>query len=250
MMTQTRRLKLTASQTFTHYFVVLLSSMMPLMTLWEIAKMCFGRYDGTRSAIELSTVSLPFAIFALIAFLKQRHRLRFRVIRILNSDDEFREAVARTCITLHWDLAANRPDFLRAFRSELWFTNNWGDMITIIRDGDMLLLNSISDPNKKPAFFSFSWDKKNINVFLLHLTEVLRGIPRNTRYEEEEARKWHAKKYMRYIAYFCCAGLLALSVFTVIKGMLPIAIILIGFVSYYIYTDIGLRNEEKRKQHK
>lgn len=246
-MKKTRRLKLTALQTFTHYFVVLLLSMMPLMTLWDLAKICFGADDGARSAIELITVALPFAVFALMAFFKQKHRLKFRVIHILNSDDEFQEAVARTCITLQWNLETNRPDFLRALRSELWFNSNWGDMITIIRDGDTLLLNSISDPNKKPAFFSFSWDKKNINVFLLHLTEVLRGIPRNTRYEEKEARKWYSKKHMRYIAYSCCAGLLAVSVFLIIEGASLMAIPLLGFVSYYIYTDSSLRNKERRK---
>lgn len=113
-MRKTRRLKLTALQTFTHYFIVLLSSMMPLITLWDLAKICFCANDGAQSAIELITVGLPFAVFALIAFLKQRHRLKFRIIRILNSDDEFQEAVARTCITLQWNLETNLPDFLRA----------------------------------------------------------------------------------------------------------------------------------------
>lgn len=244
-MKQTRRLKLTVSQTFTHYFIVLFLCLVPLVTLWDFIKMCFGTYHRDQSATELITESLPFIAFAIIAFLIQRRRLKFRVIHILNSDDEFHEAVMRTRTTLQWDVAINESNFVLAFRSQHFFTNNWGDMITIIRDGNTLLLNSISDPNKKPVFFSFSWDKKNINVFLLHLTEVLRGIPRNTRYEEEEARKWYAKKYMRYIAYFCSAGLLAVSVLLIIEGALLMALPLLGLVSYYIYTDISLRNEEK-----
>lgn len=249
-MKQTRRLKLTVSQTFTHYFVVLFLCLVPLVTLWDFVKMCFGVYDSDQSATELITESLPFVALAIIAFLIQRRRLKFRVIHILNSDDEFHEAVMRTCETLQWTVETVRPDFLRAFRSQQFFISDWGDMITIVRDGNTLLLNSISDPNKKPAFFSFSWDKKNINVFLLHLTEVLRNIPRNTRYEEEEARKWYAKKYMRYIAYFCSAGLLAVSVLLIIEGALLMALPLLGFVSYYVYTDISWRNEESMKSNK
>lgn len=244
-MRRTKRLKLSKLETLEHYFVVLFLSFIPLLTLYDLIKICLGTYEGVRSATELATAQLPFLALALIAYINQRRRLRFRVVRIKYSDDDFREAVKRTCENLQWRVETDRQGIFRAFRSWNW-TSSWGEMITILRDENTLLLNSISDPNQKPTFSSFGWDKKNINTFLLNLAQTLQGIGASTWFEDAEAKKWYAKSYMRYIAYFCSFGMIALGIFLVSEGKIGMAVCLFGLVAFYLYSDLSFNTEEKK----
>lgn len=242
-MKRTKRLKLSKLETLDHYFVVLFLSFIPLITLYDLLKMYLGTYDGVRSATELATAQLPFLILALIAFINQRKRLQFRVVRIKYTDDDFREAAKRTSENLQWRVETDRQDVFRAFRGWNW-TSSWGEMITILREENMLLLNSISDPSQKPTFSSFGWDKKNINVFLLNLAQTLQGISSSTWFEDEEAKKWYAKSYMYYIGYLCSICLILFAMFLVSEGKVGMAVTLLGLAAFYLYSDLNLNTHQ------
>jgi hypothetical protein len=240
-MKHTRRLKLSVRETLEHYYVVIFLCLIPLFSAYFQIKAYPDKVQGIHSAKEdFMTTQLPFLVLALIAFYHQRRRLNFRVIHIAHSANDFHEAARRTAETLQWWIETDQSNFLRAFRSWNW-TSSSGEMIVIIRDGDTLMLNSVSDLNRRTSFLSFGWDKRNIDLFLLNLTEVIRNIPQNTRYEEAEAKKWYAKTYMRYIAYFCSTALLALGIFLLINGELIMGLVLVALVSFYVYSDIHYR---------
>lgn len=173
--TEDGRLKLTFGQTVDHYFIVIFLLIVPGLTAYDLFKIYVSKtYDGVRSADELIMTSLPFLILSILFIFIQRHRLKFQEIRIDYTDEQFQEAVKRTSEELKWLIEHNDSEFLRAYRQWNW-TASWGEMITIIKEKDRLLINSICDPNKKSSVVSWGWNKKNIEAFRTNLTSVVRG---------------------------------------------------------------------------
>jgi hypothetical protein len=169
------RLKLTLGQTIDHYFIVAFLLLIPGLTSYDIYKMYVTQtYDGVRSADDLIKFSLPFLILAISFVFIQRHRLRFNEIKIKYTDEQFQEAVKRTIEELKWQVEFNDTDFFRAYRPWNW-SASWGEMITIIKEKDRLLINSICDPNKTSSVLSWGWNKQNLEVFKGHLTTVTSG---------------------------------------------------------------------------
>lgn len=236
-MKRTERLKLSKLHALSHYFFVLIFCMAPVYLVYDLIRMNIGTYDGDNSPEELVFSLLAFVALAVLVFLIQRRRLKFRVIRIKHTTQDLYEAMQRTAKTLNWRWETKNGDFIRAYRGWDW-SSSWGEMITIIHEGDTIWLNSISDPNEKLTFSSFGWNKKNINTFLFNLTQVLQNIPASSWFEDLEAKKWYSKKIFRYIAYFCCACMLALSIFLLIKGAFTLAITLIAIVGFYVHSDL------------
>jgi len=249
LMKRTKRLKLSTWQTVAHYLFVMFLCSPLLFTIYFIGSAYFGFDEGGRPVSELLLLPVPFIILALIVFFNQRRRLKFTIIHILYTHDDVREALRRTAHSLQWRIETERPDYIRAFRTDQWVGNH-GEMVTIIKDENTLLLNSISDLSRKPTFSSFGWDKKNINTFLFNLAQTLQNIPANSWYEDREERKWYAKKFFRYIAYFFSACMVPLSVFLAVKGEFVMAIILFGGALFYIYSDIRLMREERSQKNK
>src|SRR5690606_7351299 len=163
---QTKRLKLSRWQTLEHYFVVILFLLISCFSLFSLFEIYITKtYDGVRSANELITAALPMVVLAIVLYFIQKRRLRFREIRIEYTDQELREAVQRTASEYEWNVKRNNKNVCRAYRSSNW-TGSWGEMITIIKDRDRLLLNSICDPNQWSSITSYGWNKRNINSFL------------------------------------------------------------------------------------
>jgi hypothetical protein len=122
-------------------------------------------------------------------------------------------------------------------------------MITIIKDKDRLLLNSICDPNKGSSVASFGWNKRNIDTFLKNLVDVKRGIPVQEKIEETE-NEWTFKRVViRLFAYSFCLFLIGFGVYMILNpenwktrgagiGAMTVA-------SIYLYTDIKMIMKNK-----
>lgn len=52
--------------------------------------------NGVRTADEIITISVPWIILAILIYLLQKRRVRFREISIKYSNEEFQEAIKRT----------------------------------------------------------------------------------------------------------------------------------------------------------
>ena len=175
LITKDGRLKLTIGQTIDHYFIVVFLLIVPGLTSHNLYKIYVTKtYDGVRTADELITFSLPFLILSIFFIFIQRHRLKFQEIKINYTDEQFQGAVNRTIEQLKWQIEYNDNDFFRAYRPWNW-SASWGEMITIIKEKDRLLINSICDPNKTSSVLSWGWNKQNIKIFKQNLTTVDRG---------------------------------------------------------------------------
>lgn len=251
-MKQTKRLKLSRWQTLEHYFVVILFlfiSCFPLFSLFEIY--ITKTYDGVRSANELITAALPMVVLAIVLYFIQKRRLRFREIRIEYTDQEFKEALQRTASEYKWNIKRHNTNVCRAYRSSDW-TGSWGEMITIIKDKDRVLLNSICDPNQWSSITSYGWNKRNINIFLKNLVDVKADVPVQERFEKPE-KEWSLKRIViRIFAYPFCFFLIILGGYMIVSPVNPVTPLAglgaMTVAGIYLYSDVKMIMTNKRRK--
>jgi hypothetical protein len=143
-------------------------------------------YDGVRSSTELIFSSLPFLALSVTFIFIQTNGLKFKEIKIAYSEQEFSEAVDLTVKQLKWQIELNDNQIFRAYRPWSW-TASWGEMITIIKHEDKLLINSICNLNKGSSIASWGWNKKNIETFKTNLLSVI--SKQNSRQSATEQQK-------------------------------------------------------------
>ncbi|WP_430812955.1 MULTISPECIES: hypothetical protein [unclassified Carboxylicivirga] len=254
-MKETKRLKLSFWQLATHYSVaafVLIPTIFTLANLFEIH--VTKTYNGVRSGEELIETTIPFVVVAVLFVIIQYRRLRLKKFQFEYTEDEFKQAVEITAKKLEWTTVKNNHSFLRAHRAWNW-TGSWGEMITIIKVKDGLLVNSICDPSCRPSIASFGWNRKNINTFLKILSETKQGINHEERVEIQE-REWSLKRVAtRFVMYPLCIGFIILGLYmftnpTNWKSQ-GAALGAISISIFYLYIDLKLiRKKKVRKPNK
>ncbi len=251
IMQNTKRLKLTVFQTLTHYEMVLLLLLIVLLTDWSLIEIYLtDTYTGVLTTGELINSSLPFLGLAIIFAIIQYRRLNFKEFQVSYTDEQFQEALKRTVNDLEWKIESNNKTFLRAFRSWNW-TGSWGEMVTIIKDKDRLLINSICDPDKMSSVTSYGWNKRNVKTFLKNLSDVLSNKPQEIKIEQAE-NEWTAKRIIiRLFVYPFCIFLIVFGVYLVIKPLTikttvaGLGAILIAGI--YLYSDIKILTTKNDK---
>ena len=164
------------------------------------------------------------------------------------TDQEFQEAIQRTASEYEWKIERNNKAVFRAYRPSNW-TGSWGEMITIIRGKDALLLNSICDPNKTSSVASFGWNKRNIETFLKHLSNVKNGVPFQTKVELPD-NEWTFKKIIiRLFAYPFSLFLIGLGIYLFINAvdwqLYIFGGLVMGIAVVYLYADLKVITAHK-----
>jgi hypothetical protein len=259
IMKETKKLKLTFFQALTHYWIVVFLFFIVSLTAWSLVEIYVtDTYTGVRTARELINTSLPFLMLAMFFIFVQYRRLKFKEFNVSFTDEQFQEAVERTVSELEWRIDKNGKTFFRAYRPWNW-TGSWGEMVTIIKGKDSILINSICDPNRMSSVASYGWNRKNIKTFLKNLSDVLDSKPIEIKVEKKN-NEWSAKNILiRLFAYPFCISLIVLGFYMILQpstgpiyeGRTRIA----GFgaiviASIYLYADIKIltkKNDKKRK---
>ena len=168
------KLKLNPSQLFSHYGALLVYGIPVLVFAWGTIQSQFkGSSNGTRSVKEIALVSIVLLIVGSLEFIRKRNKLKFKEYCILVDDKGFVQSVEKTAEQLNWSIDQLSASYVKAHRDGNW-SWSWGEMITVIRDGEKILINSISDPNSLIAGESFGWNRKNVDTFIrnLHKAQV------------------------------------------------------------------------------
>jgi hypothetical protein len=201
IMKQTKRLKLSRWQTLSHFFVVLFFLFIPVLSIFSLfKKIFFNTYEGLWTAEKIISITLPWLLLAFIFYLIQKRKLGFKEFKVQYSEQEFQEAIKRTVKDCEWKIELNNKNLFRAHRAWNW-SSSWGEVITIIKDNDLLLLNSICDPNTWNSITSYGWNKRNINTFKKNLHDVKSGLPYLVKIEKQENELTFKKVVIRLIAY-------------------------------------------------
>lgn len=170
-----KRVKLSIGHLFVHYSFSLLILLTPILNLISILKIWMGNYTGRRTLDDYIIDSVPFLLVGLLFIGWQYNKLKFKRIMIEHTDKDYQHAIGKTIADLKWRVDKNREGYFRAHRvgDGLFTLGYWGEMITIIRDGNNVFINSISDPNQSPTFSSFGYNRRNVNTFIKNLKTIV-----------------------------------------------------------------------------
>ena len=168
----TKTVKLNKGNLFWHYSIVPFLLIVPILSIWNLLKYhVFNNYDGVKTP-EFAAFEFICVVLAILAYIVQFKSLRFKEIRIAVDNDKFNIAVHETAKELEWKIDFHSDNFVRAHRNWNW-TASWGEMITIIRHENLILINSICDPNAfRPSITSWGWNRKNVQTFTNRLKKA------------------------------------------------------------------------------
>src|SRR5579871_340098 len=161
-MTETKTLILTRGQTFWHYSIVPFLLIAPILTTIDVFK-----FYATHTYNSTKPIDYIFGYFwilpALVFYLIQKHRLKFKTINVTIANNAFHQAVEKTAKELEWDIKQMTNEVVVAKSGFRW--RSWGEQITILHDNDKILFNSICDPDNRPSVASFGMNKVNRVTF-------------------------------------------------------------------------------------
>jgi len=177
---ETETLKLTRGQLFGHYAIVPVLLIVPIMTTYFLVEIYVTKtYTGDRTADELILTGYPWLIPALLFYFIQKRRLKFTSINISVDKDKFHKAAELTADKLGWTIQHISTDSVIAVRQGGFLSGSWGELITIIRGSNKVLINSICDPDNIVSVASYGWNNKNVRTFksTLESQQATKGLP-------------------------------------------------------------------------
>jgi hypothetical protein len=237
----TKRLKLSFWETVTHFSIVPFLLLIFSFNLPGIYRFYFtDNYTGFRNGGELIQISILWLILAIVFYFIQRRQLRFHEFVVNQNADEFKEAVKRTQIEQEWLVENCNSVSARAFRPWNW-TGSWGEMITIIRDDNKILINSICDPHKFASVTAAGWNKRNVKAFINNLKEVKQGLEQVMIDSDSTViNEWTLKKILiRILFYPFSIFLISVAIIKCIPdGKIGLAIGALFIGGAYLYWDI------------
>lgn len=173
--TKPRRVDLSVWHYFVHFSFSFVIFLTPIYNFVGMINIWMGNYSGRRTFDELLIDSILFLLAGLLFTFWQYSKLKFKEIKIEHTEHDYQHALGKTIADLKWRVDKSRDGYFRAHRVGEGFLpiSYWGEMITIIRENDTILINSISDPNQSPTFSSFGSNRKNIRTFIKNLHAIL-----------------------------------------------------------------------------
>ena len=175
-MKDTKTLVLTKGRLFWHYSIIPFLLIAPILTTIDVFKYYVTHtYHSARPIEDIISTGYIWLIPAAILYYIQKSRLKFKIIDISVDSKTFKQAAEQTAKELMWAIQHGTNDFIIAHRDWSW-AGSWGEMITIIRDKERILINSICDPDNRPSVASYGMNKRNIKIFEREVKRVASSV--------------------------------------------------------------------------
>jgi len=168
-MKDTGYVQLARWQYFWHYSIVYLliaASIAAVIGTRDVYQpSLLDKYNLTKKepGMDLFLFRYVWLVIALIFYYIQTKRLKFKIINVAVSRDIFNEAAQKTAVEINWKIIKKTGDLIIAKTGVS--LGSWGERITIIRDDERILMNSICDPDKWPSVLSFGKNRENRKTF-------------------------------------------------------------------------------------
>jgi hypothetical protein len=247
-MKRTKRVKLTRREALSYYFFVIFPGLGVVFFGYYILTIALDFYDGRQKPEEIVKAFFISFTTALAIFFYLRRNLKFKTITVEHDVDHFQDAIRRTAKQRHWAIESDKAHFMRAYRHEDGFLpgNETGEMITFLRDGNTLYLNSVSSPKLRSNIFSFRQNRINLRLFLINLQESILDIPPNNQYEKQQLEKAEGGRFIRTLAVIFSVVMVVGGIFMLIEGVYWIAFTLILIGGKYLHNDWNMKKEQNR----
>lgn len=168
-MKDTETLILTRGQFFWHYSIIPFLLIAPIMTVVYLFQYYVTHTYHGRPIGEMVTWTLWPLIIAIAFYFIQKRRLKFKIIDIAVNTENFISASKQTEKELGWKIVEQKSNLIIAKSGFSW--RSWGEHVTIIKEKDRILFNSICDPDNRPSVTSWGMNKKNLKTFEQYLRQ-------------------------------------------------------------------------------
>ena len=144
-----------------YYAPTLFIMTLPIMNFYYLAKHSLNddpeKLQRTIDGFNIVWVFLGLAIFS---FVIKYFALRFKSIKANITDEKFKVVIDKTIKELNWKAIKRNKSLLIAESNSSLI--GYGERVTIIKDNNVILINSICNPDAQMSIFSFGGNEKNI----------------------------------------------------------------------------------------
>ena len=109
---------------------------------------------------EIWFMIIPILI-GILFYRIQRNRLKFKSITTNLTREELDAIIEKVALELEWHPYLIKEKFIVAKTHPGFSSGSWGEQITIIFDENLVLVNSVCDPDKKSSVVSMGRNRQN-----------------------------------------------------------------------------------------
>jgi len=160
---ETGRLQLSTRDKFSHFGIVFFLCIAPSVLLTLHLTAYLQGLDASFKDGEIGFILVP-PFLAVIFYMIQRERLRFRLITTSLKWDELMKLIKQIEKELNWIRVSSNKRIYIARTNPGFFSGSWGEQITILFDTDRILINSICDPKQRLSITSMGRNRENVNA--------------------------------------------------------------------------------------
>ena len=164
-----RRLSLTKRQFVLHYFFVLF---FPLIIIVSVQAFIHYNGFGKDEVQGLKTSTLKFVSYSALAIaIAQYMNLKMTEKLCDLTTTQFDEICELLVKEMHWCVEAKGENYIICTTPAKWY--NWGTLITIVKNDDVVLFNSICDLHNRPSLTAFGQNARNYRALHQAFSEQL-----------------------------------------------------------------------------
>ncbi len=170
-----KRLKLSFKDWLIHYNIALFILFILILPIIDLIEYHITEtYDGVRNPNEIFPEILIFLIPIIAIYFFQRNKLRLKEFNAKFNETQFNLALRKTVAEKKWHFRIKEIEFNRLYTDKDGEGEYGGDMVTIIRLNNRILINSIDDISINSSFFQSKRNRRNIMTFIKNLDEIIR----------------------------------------------------------------------------
>jgi hypothetical protein len=133
-------------QQFWVYTILLLLLVIPIWVTVDVFQYFFtSGSPAIQSANDIYWGGYLFLIPALVFYFVQKQNLRFKALTVCLEANRFEKVAIATARQLEWTIVEHSDHHLVAINK--WSWRSFGERITIIREGEQVLFNSVGNPD-------------------------------------------------------------------------------------------------------
>lgn len=172
---ETRKLKLSNWDKFSHYGVVGFCFIIPLTFMFLHLKDYFlGVPKPIKSGVIWFFI-IP-TLIGILFFYLQKKKLKFKVVDTNLNKSELNNIIEKVARELEWNLHFSNSKAIVAKTHPEFLSGSWGEQITILFDNGKVLVNSICDLDKESSVVSMGRNKQNENKLIEEIKKASKSI--------------------------------------------------------------------------
>jgi len=160
---ETGELQLSLRDKSSHYGIVEFLLFIPLVFLSIILFYYFKGDPKPFVSAEIYIILFP-VFLSMLFYLLLKKRLKFKVLHSELDHKDLTAHLIQLCKEQNWTISFHNANIFIA-KTNISLTS-WGERVTVLFNGNEILVNSISDPDGKPSLIAIGPNRDNVKAVI------------------------------------------------------------------------------------